>query len=138
MCLDAAEAVISDDRRALELMAGRWDAFGSPALAVECFARSAVAYEHGGYRPAARRCRTAALDRLGQVEAQPPLGRIPSATQPLTLREREVASLAAGGLTNAEIAGRLGLSVRTVHTHLQVVYQKVGVNRRDALSGLLG
>ena len=55
----------------------------------------------------------------------------------LTAREREVAKLAAEGLSNREIAQRLGTSVRTVESHLAHVYSKLGVTRRENLSGLL-
>ena len=60
-----------------------------------------------------------------------------AAHAPLTAREREVARLAAAGLTNGEIAAELDASVRTVHTHLQAAYRKLGVNRRDQLAPLL-
>lgn len=51
----------------------------------------------------------------------------------LTAKELEVAGLAAAGLSNREIAERLYLSVRTVETQLQRVYEKLGVHRRDQL-----
>jgi len=49
---------------------------------------------------------------------------------PLTVREREVARLAADGMSNREVADRLFMSVRTVENHLQHVYSKVGVSTR--------
>jgi DNA-binding CsgD family transcriptional regulator len=52
----------------------------------------------------------------------------------LTAREHEVAKLAAQGLSNAEIARQLYLSVRTVESHLTHAYEKVGVNSRWALA----
>ncbi len=55
----------------------------------------------------------------------------------LTDRELEIASLAAGGLTDREISGRLTLSVRTVQSHLARIYRKLGVHsRRDLPFGL--
>ncbi|MHB8140597.1 MAG: helix-turn-helix transcriptional regulator [Vulcanimicrobiaceae bacterium] len=48
----------------------------------------------------------------------------------LSRREREVASFAAFGGTNREIAQRLGLSVRTVDTHVASVLRKLGIKRR--------
>lgn len=55
----------------------------------------------------------------------------------LTQREREVAQLAAGGMSSKAIAGRLFLSVRTVDTHLARAYAKFGVHSRDELAGVL-
>jgi DNA-binding NarL/FixJ family response regulator len=50
----------------------------------------------------------------------------------LTPREREVASLLRGGLTDPEIAFRLHLSVRTVGHHVSAVLGKTGARtRRD-------
>ncbi|MGW2642070.1 LuxR C-terminal-related transcriptional regulator [Streptomyces sp. NPDC001348] len=52
----------------------------------------------------------------------------------LTAREREIATLASTGMTNAGIAAALVLSVRTVETHLRQVYRKLGVSNRAALT----
>jgi DNA-binding CsgD family transcriptional regulator/tetratricopeptide (TPR) repeat protein len=51
----------------------------------------------------------------------------------LTDRQLDVHALLAKGLTNAEIAERLVLSVRTVDSHVAAILDKLGVrNRRDA------
>lgn len=52
---------------------------------------------------------------------------------PLTPRELEVARLAVWGLTNREIATRLGTSARTVGNQLQRVYDKLGIHDRGTL-----
>lgn len=51
----------------------------------------------------------------------------------LTSREREVVRLVAQGLPNKAIAGRLGISPRTVEGHLNHVFEKVGASSRSAL-----
>jgi len=55
----------------------------------------------------------------------------------LTARELEVAGLAAAGSSNREIAGHLYVSVRTVETQLQRVYEKLGVHSREELPDAL-
>lgn len=52
----------------------------------------------------------------------------------LTRREAEVAGLAAGGLTDRQIAARLVVSVRTVESHLASSYRKLDVASRTDLS----
>ena len=51
----------------------------------------------------------------------------------LSEREVEVLRLIAGGLTNAEIAARLYVSVRTVETHRAHIHQKLDVRTRAGL-----
>jgi DNA-binding CsgD family transcriptional regulator len=55
----------------------------------------------------------------------------------LTPAERRVARLAAGGLTNREIAESLEVTVKGVEWHLSRVYRKLGIASRDALAQLL-
>jgi DNA-binding CsgD family transcriptional regulator len=51
----------------------------------------------------------------------------------LSEREREIVALLAGGATDAQIAGRLFLSVNTVRSHLDRVRDKTGARRRAEL-----
>ncbi|WP_344932703.1 helix-turn-helix transcriptional regulator [Sphaerisporangium flaviroseum] len=55
----------------------------------------------------------------------------------LTRREYEVAGLASRGLSDREIAERLHLSVRTVHSHLYRIYRKLNIEHRSRLPDIL-
>ena len=50
--------------------------------------------------------------------------------EPLTPREQQVAQLLAGGLSNKEIAQRLGITGHTVKFHLNGILRKLGVATR--------
>jgi DNA-binding CsgD family transcriptional regulator len=55
----------------------------------------------------------------------------------LTAQEREIAQLAATGMTNKEIGERLALSPRTVAAHLYRAFPKLGITSRAALRDAL-
>jgi DNA-binding NarL/FixJ family response regulator len=57
-------------------------------------------------------------------------GMVVATTPPLSDREMDVLREAARGLANKDIARRLNLSVRTVHTHLGNIFTKLGVGSR--------
>jgi ATP/maltotriose-dependent transcriptional regulator MalT len=61
----------------------------------------------------------------------------PATDAGLTSRELEVARLVTAGKTNREIAAELFLSQKTVETHLQHAFSKLGVSSRAALAGVL-
>ncbi|MFL5701739.1 MAG: response regulator transcription factor, partial [Ktedonobacteraceae bacterium] len=50
----------------------------------------------------------------------------------LTAREVEVLRLLAAGMTDLQIAEKLILSPRTVHTHISSIYSKLGVTSRSS------
>jgi DNA-binding CsgD family transcriptional regulator/tetratricopeptide (TPR) repeat protein len=52
----------------------------------------------------------------------------------LSTREREVAALAARGLSNLDIAGKLSITHKTVEKHLASVYQKLNISSRMGLA----
>jgi DNA-binding CsgD family transcriptional regulator len=53
-----------------------------------------------------------------------------STTATLSRREQEVLALLADGLVNKQIAARLGISTNTVKTHLELLFEKLGVTTR--------
>lgn len=82
-----------------------------------------------------------ALRRVATVHGTP---RTPAWVGRLTAREREVLAEVARGLTNAEIAGALVVSLETVKSHLRALLAKSGSRHRTELvvrayeAGLLG
>lgn len=53
---------------------------------------------------------------------------------PLSARQLEVSRLVADGLTNAAIGEQLGISTRTVTSHLDHIYVRLEINSRAALT----
>jgi PAS domain S-box-containing protein len=51
----------------------------------------------------------------------------------LTARARDVLELMAQGLSDDDIASRLGVSRNTIRNHVSAIYQKIGVHRRSAV-----
>jgi DNA-binding CsgD family transcriptional regulator len=116
----------------------QFEAMDSLVFAAEVASDLADVYRRNGDQRAA----TAANQQMAQLIERvggartPPLLR-GAGVEPLTAREREVALLAANGLTSKDIAARLYLSKRTVDTHLDRIYRKLGVTGRDELDAAL-
>jgi len=71
------------------------------------------------------------------VPAEPRENRLAAADPArLSQREREVAVLVVSGLGSAQVARELGIAVNTVNAHLQRIYGKLGVSRRQELAEL--
>ncbi len=68
------------------------------------------------------------------VESAPAASSLP---EQLTRREVEIATLAAQGLRDKDIANELVLSVRTVESHLATAYRKLGITSRRELGDAL-
>ena len=77
---------------------------------------------------------TRVMEEMRQALAGTGLASLQPAAQPLaeplSARELEVLDLIAGGLTNAEIAGRLFIAVGTVKRHINNIYGKLQVHHR--------
>lgn len=75
------------------------------------------------------------VTRRGPGDVSVQYWRATSRTQ-LSARETEVARYAAHGLTNQEIASRLGVSTRTVESHILKAFRKLGLTSRAELAEL--
>jgi predicted ATPase/DNA-binding CsgD family transcriptional regulator len=95
--------------------------------------------------PAARTSRAAGqlIGRTDQITAAlwpgPQRSPAPGAggDLPLTRREREVAELIAGGLTNRQIGARLFIAERTVDTHVSRILAKLGCSSRAQVAAII-
>ncbi|HKR10216.1 MAG TPA: helix-turn-helix transcriptional regulator [Gemmatimonadaceae bacterium] len=70
------------------------------------------------------------IARAAPVARVPTRIRSESSAAPLSRREREILALLADGLVNKQIAARLGISTNTVKTHLELLFEKLGVATR--------
>jgi DNA-binding CsgD family transcriptional regulator len=133
-----AAALVRGNAADLEAAGRAFEALGASLLAAEAYLAAATAYHSGGQgRSASAMTRRAAETAANCGDARTP-GLSPGATTwRLTRREQEIAAMAAAGASSREIADRLVLSVRTVDNHLQNIYSKLGVTRRDELARLL-
>jgi DNA-binding NarL/FixJ family response regulator len=136
-CAAHAEALAARDGHGLDLAAESFEAMGAHLLAAEAATEAAAARrsEKEKSRMLASSARARRLLEACEGARTPALSNL--APEPLTPREREVAVLAAQGLTSPEIAQRLVLSARTVENHLHRGYAKLGVASRAELRRVL-
>ncbi|MBV9747679.1 MAG: helix-turn-helix transcriptional regulator [Acetobacteraceae bacterium] len=108
---------------------------GYGASAVEAIAAGAQRFLQEGRLDSARRAAARARDLhpTGQGWEPPVIDGLQGVAVELTRREAQIATLAARGLTNQEIADQLVLSVRTVETYVYRAMQKRGVDNRHDL-----
>lgn len=94
---------------------------------------------HDGQGPAARTAGRGGLPDPARPHAPEATQWLPGPTggsplSALTARQMDIARLAAQGKSNKEIADGLGLSVRTVESHLYQIYSRLGVAGREGLA----
>lgn len=135
--LEAAVAVLADSGAVLE-HAGALVDLGAADVARPLEQRRDL-LRRGmdlGHRCGARRLVDRALTELRATGARPRRPVVHGADA-LTPQERRVATLAAEGTGNREIAEALFLTRRTVEMHLTNAYRKLGIERREDLGGAL-
>ncbi|HEY6522567.1 MAG TPA: LuxR C-terminal-related transcriptional regulator [Solirubrobacteraceae bacterium] len=132
-----ASAKAARDGAALLEAADEMAAIGALRYAVEAASDAAVAFIATGRQDSARRSAARARDLHlpDQGGELPPIDGLDATAVDLTPREAQLIELASQGLSNAEIADRLVISVRTVETHLYRGMQKLGVSDRRELAG---
>jgi DNA-binding NarL/FixJ family response regulator len=109
--------------------------FSERRMVLEAIDAGAAGYllKDGGMDDIVRAVRAAANGEapLSPRAAQAILSARPARQLPeLSAREREVVELVVEGLRNKDVAERLGISEKTVKTHLTHVYQRLGVTTR--------
>ena len=105
---------------------------GRRAAAREPLARSLELAHRCGAAPLAQHART----ELHAAGARPRRA-FRTGIEALTASERRVAELAAAGLSNAEIATRLFITVKTTEHHLAAIYRKLNISSRHQLPDVL-
>lgn len=133
-----ATAWIDGDGTALDLVVDGFEEQGMTLAAAEASGEAASLHEARGLRARAQEARRRAGALGSECEGAATLVPDSSALGVLTDREREVAALAARGLSRREVAERLYLSERTVGNHLHRAYGKLGVASADALRPFFG
>ena len=134
-----ARALAERDVQAQRDVIDRYEAIDVLMIAAEAAAELADMHR----ARAESRLATAAQQRSAELAARAGGLRTPALArgegiEPLTAREREVALLAAAGRSSRDIGDRLGMSTRTVDTHLARVYRKLGIAGRSDLATALG
>jgi DNA-binding CsgD family transcriptional regulator len=155
--LDRARGMAADDNGFDALLARSAEAFGDLGVGFE-EARSRLCLgerlRRAGRRVEARRQLRAALRRFEDMSCTPWVERTARELKTsgetlrvrdgshgideLTPQELQVATMAASGRSNKDIAAELFLSVKTIEAHLHRVYMKLGVRSRTALPSLIG
>ncbi|HTX10643.1 MAG TPA: helix-turn-helix transcriptional regulator, partial [Solirubrobacteraceae bacterium] len=110
------------------------EAIGALRYAAEAAADAASSHLAAGRHDSARRAaaRSRALHAPGEGGTAPEIDGLGGVDIALTARERQLTEFAARGMSNADIANQLVISIRTVESHLYRAMRKLGINdRRD-------
>jgi len=122
------------DGAGLERIAADWERTGAVGSAQEALERAVAAHTARGDAAAAERARARSAQLAGLRGVDTADERTARTLAALRPREREVARLVALRLSNAEIAERLSLSVRTVESHVYRATARLGLRTRAELA----
>jgi len=133
-----ATALAARSTSDLARVSAQFEGLGAVLYAAEASAEAAVLLRRAGTSREAAAAELRASQLLGRCE-----GVITPAVQAISTRARltpgelDASMQAAAGRSNKEIAAEMHYSVRTVETHLQRVYEKLGINGRRELADAL-
>jgi DNA-binding CsgD family transcriptional regulator len=129
-----ARAFAAGDHAALMAVSAELAGSQRFLFAADAAAQAAVIARKNARLPEAAAAAARAAELAERCEgARTPALVAASAALPFRDRERQIALLAAGGLTNRAIADRLQLSVRTVESHIYRACTRLGLADRAAL-----
>jgi DNA-binding CsgD family transcriptional regulator len=132
-----AAGIAAHDAAALRSVSARLAAMRCPyeaALALRDAGDLTESYKALGELDATNARRQVAMLLRATTQRIPRRSRAALAEDGLTPTEREVCRLVADGASNRDIAEQLGVSVRTVESHLARIYPKTGQRGRVALA----
>jgi DNA-binding CsgD family transcriptional regulator len=133
-----ARSLRQNDGDALAEVAERFLTMGAALYASEAAVHASEAFRRSQDQRAANRLLTRATELRNRCDAAlTTLPMLDSGVVALSKREREVAMLAAQGMTSRDIGQRLFISFRTAENHLAKAYDKLGVRSRAELSRVL-
>lgn len=121
----------------LDGAADKFDEIGAAAMAADASAHAAGEHARAGARVKELESTTRAHWLASRNGLRTPAVTSIEYPLPITDREREIATLVGEGLTNREIAERLGVSVRTIDGHLYRIFSKLSIEDRDQLARLV-
>ncbi|QKT06043.1 AAA family ATPase [Gordonia sp. X0973] len=132
-----ARALADRDADGLWECSHDWTAMGDSVAAVDAAAQAAVLFRAADRRGQAQLAGDAAARTAADRGFSTPALRAMTAPAELTRREAEIVAQVAQGLSNREIADRLGLSSRTVEGHIYRAMTKTDCSNRSELAALI-
>ncbi|MBF6170988.1 helix-turn-helix transcriptional regulator [Nocardia blacklockiae] len=133
-----AAAVGHADPDALATVSAEFEAAGLLLSAADAAAQAVPIHDRAGRRRLSAESATRALGLAARCDgATSPALTAAARPLPVTAREREITALVARGLSNREIAERLGVSIRTVEGHIYRACTKLDVADREQLAKLI-